>query len=210
MVSAWTQGTRNVPELRFVRNYHDHPGYIAALAASVREHWMKQGQLEAGDQLVMSFHGLPKFSLAKGDPYFCECHKTGRLLAEALGLHKDQYQITFQSRFGRAEWLQPYTQPTLEELARTGTRRVDVICPGFTADCLETLEEIGMECKQAFLTQGKNGGGKTFHYLPCLNERADWTAALSDVAKAHLGNWLHTNSADPASAVRASALGAKQ
>lgn len=210
MVSAWAQRTRNVPELRFVRNYHDHPGYIAALAASVREHWMKHGRLEADDQLVMSFHGLPKFSLDKGDPYFCECQKTGRLLAEALGLSKEQYRVTFQSRFGRAEWLQPYTQPTLEALARNGVRRVDVICPGFTADCLETLEEIGLECKEAFLTHGQNDGGKVFHYIPCLNERADWISALSDIAQRHLGQWLQPSDADPDSAGRAIALGAAQ
>jgi protoporphyrin/coproporphyrin ferrochelatase len=190
-VSAWMQRTRNVPELRFVRDYHDHPAYITALAASVREHWMKNGFLQSGDQLVMSFHGLPKFSVDKGDPYFHECQKTGQMLATALGLNKDQYQITFQSRFGRAEWLQPYTQPTLEALAKAGTRRVDLICPGFVADCLETLEEIGMECKEAFLTSaGKNGGGQEFNYIPCLNERADWIAALTDIAKTHLGHWL--------------------
>ena len=192
MVGAWAQRTRNVPELHLVRSWPDHPGYIEALAASVREHWMKNGPLQSGDQLVMSFHGLPKFSVDRGDPYYFECLRTGKLLAAALGLAKDQYQVTFQSRFGRAEWLQPYTQPTLEALARNGARRVDVICPGFTADCLETLEEIGMECKQAFLTSGENGGGKEFHYIACLNERADWIGALSDIARAHLGHWLET------------------
>ncbi|HWT54710.1 MAG TPA: ferrochelatase [Rhodocyclaceae bacterium] len=210
MVGDWAQRTRNVPELRFVRNYHDHPGYIAALAASVRQHWMENGPLQAGDRLVMSFHGLPRFSLDKGDPYFCECQKTGRLLGEALGLAKDQYLVTFQSRFGRAEWLQPYTQPSLEALARDGVGRVDVICPGFTADCLETLEEIAMECKQAFLTEGRNGGGKQFHYIPCVNERPDWISALTDLARSHLGDWLNTPVADANSAARAIALGAKQ
>jgi ferrochelatase len=189
-VGAWARRTRNVPELRFVRSYPDHPGYIAALAASVREHWMKHGHLQSGDRLVMSFHGLPKFSVDKGDPYYDECQQSGRMLAAALGLAEDQYLITFQSRFGRAEWLQPYTQPTLETLARAGTRRVDLICPGFVADCLETLEEIGMECKQAFLTNGRKDGGKEFHYIPCLNERADGIAVLTDIAIAHLGNWL--------------------
>lgn len=210
MVGAWAQRTRNVPELRFVRNYHDHPGYIAALAASVRQHWMENGVLQAGDRLVMSFHGLPRFSLDKGDPYFCECQKTGRLLGEALGLAKDQYLVTFQSRFGRAEWLQPYTQPTLEALARDGVGRVDVICPGFTADCLETLEEIAMECKQAFLTEGRNGGGKQFNYIPCVNERPDWIAALTEISLRHLGHWADAPTADAGSAARAIALGAKQ
>lgn len=188
-VGLWAQHTRNLPELRFVRSYHNAPAYIAALAASVREHWQRNGRLDSGDKLVMSFHGLPKFSVDKGDPYFHECQVTGRQLAAALGLTDDQYLITFQSRFGRTEWLQPYTQPTLETLARTGVRRVDVICPGFTADCLETLEEIGMECKQAFLTHGKNGGGQTFHLLPCLNEQPAWIAALADIAMTHLGHW---------------------
>lgn len=211
MVAAWMQSTRNVPEIRFVRNYHDNPAYIAALAASVREHWQANGPLGSGDKLVMSFHGLPRFSLDKGDPYFCECHKTGRLLAEALGLQKEQYQITFQSRFGRAEWLQPYTQPTLEALARSGTRRVDVICPGFVADCLETLEEIAMECKEAFLTNGQGEGGKVFHYIPCVNERPDWIEALKQLSITHLGHWLTLPTAgDPNSAERARAQGATQ
>jgi len=173
---------RNLPELRYVRSFHDHPGYIAALEARVREHWMKHGQ---GDKLIMSFHGVPRRSLERGDPYHCECHKTARLLAEALGLPAERWQLTFQSRFGRAEWLQPYTQPTLEALAKAGTAGVDVICPGFAGDCLETLEEIAMECKQAFLANG----GKVFQYIPCLNDRPDWIAALADLTHQHLGHW---------------------
>ncbi len=174
---------RNLPELRFVRSFHDDPGYIGALAQSVRDHWKENGESE---KLVMSFHGLPRRSLDLGDPYHCECHKTARLLAEALGLNAQRWQITFQSRFGRAEWLQPYTEPTLEALARNGVRHVDVICPGFVADCLETLEEIALECKAAFL----GAGGRVFHYIPCLNERHDWISALTAVARQHLGAWL--------------------
>ncbi|MDO9449305.1 MAG: ferrochelatase, partial [Rugosibacter sp.] len=136
-VADWVKRTRNPPELRFIKQYPNHPGYIAALAASVREHWMMHGR---GERLIISFHGLPQRSLLLGDPYFCWCQKTGRLLAETLGLTADDYLITFQSRFGKAKWLQPYTQPTLEKLARDGVARVDVICPGFVADCLETLE----------------------------------------------------------------------
>ncbi len=176
---AW----RNLPELRFVRNFPGNTAYINALAASVREHWQARGR---PDQLVISFHGLPKRSLEQGDPYFCECHKTGRLLAQALGLTAEQYRITFQSRFGAAEWLQPYTQPTLEALGKEGVGRVDVICPGFVADCLETLEEIAMECKAAFLA----AGGREFHYIPCLNERPDWIHALCELVQAHLAGWL--------------------
>ena len=144
---------------------------------------MKNGR---PDKLVMSFHGVPRFSLDKGDPYHCECQKTGRLLAEQLGLKPEQFQITFQSRFGRAEWLKPYTQATLEELGKKGTQRVDVVCPGFVADCLETLEEIAMVCRAAFISTG----GKTFNYIPCLNERADWIRALTDIALANMQGWL--------------------
>ena len=145
--------TRNLPAIRTVRHFHDHPGYIAALAASVREGWQKNGR---PDVLVMSFHGILRASLEQGDPYHCECQKTGRLLAEALELTTQQYRISFQSRFGRAQWLQPYIATTLKELGKQGVKRVDVICPGFVSDCLETLEEIALECKAIFL----NAGGK--------------------------------------------------
>lgn len=200
-VADWIKRTRNLSELRLVRNYHDHPAYIAALAANVREHWASSGR---GDVLLMSFHGLPRRSLDLGDPYFCECRKTGRLLAEALELPESAYRITFQSRFGRAEWLQPYTQPTLEKLPGEGIKKVDVICPGFVADCLETLEEIAMECKQAFLTSG----GEAFRYIPCLNDRPDWISALADVAEQHIAGWPHSVAADPVGAERAKKLGA--
>lgn len=200
-VANWIKRTRNPPELRFVKQYPDHPGYIAALAASVREHWTINGR--AG-RLVMSFHGLPRRSLDLGDPYFCFCQQTGRLLAEALGLSAADYSITFQSRFGKAKWLQPYTQPTLEKLACEGMARVDVVCPGFVADCLETLEEIAIECKAAFLA----AGGKEFHYIPCVNERADWIAALGDIATTHLAGWPLSAQTDTSAATRAKHLGA--
>lgn len=173
---------RNLPEIRYVRSFHDHPGYIGALAASVRQHWERTGR---GRKLLMSFHGLPRLSLTRGDPYHCECQKTGRLLAEELGLGAEEYVVTFQSRFGRAQWLQPYTQPTLEAYARQGVDAVDVICPGFVSDCVETLEEIALECKSAFL----GSGGREFRYIPCLNERPEWISALTDIALAHLGHW---------------------
>jgi ferrochelatase len=182
-VATWQLSRRNLPELRFIRDFHDDPRYIAALAASVNTEWMRTGR---PDRLVMSFHGLPQRSVNLGDPYFQECQETGRMLAQALGLTTDRYLITFQSRFGAAEWLQPYTQATLEKLAREGVGRVDVICPGFVADCLETLEEIAIECRAAFLT----AGGKEFNYLPCLNERDDWIAALAGLVREHLGNWV--------------------
>ncbi len=174
---------RNQPALRTVKHYHDDPGYIAALADKVQTYWQKNGR---PDRLIMSFHGVPRYTLDKGDPYFCECQKTGRLLAEALALNDDQYQITFQSRFGRAEWVKPYTAATLAELGRAKTRRVDVFCPGFTADCLETLEEIAMEVKTVFL---KAGGGE-FHYIPALNEDSKWIEALGHIALSNLQGWI--------------------
>ncbi|MBA3034669.1 MAG: ferrochelatase [Gammaproteobacteria bacterium] len=178
VVAGWMQRARNLPEISFVRDYHDHPGYLDALAASVREHWQANGRPTDNTRLLLSFHGLPQRSIELGDPYFDECQRTGQLLATRLGLPEGHLLVTFQSRFGPAKWLQPYTQPTLEELAKQGIERVDILCPGFAADCLETLEEIALECKAAFL--GK--GGKEFHYIPCLNERPDWIAALADIA----------------------------
>ena len=181
-VYAWAGRQRHVPELRFVNRYHDDPGYIDALATTVQAHWKQHGP---PDKLVMSFHGVPERTLHLGDPYHCESHKTARLLAERLGLRKGRYQLTFQSRFGKAKWLEPYTQPTIEALGQAGTRRVDVVCPGFTSDCLETLEEINMEVREAFL----HAGGKEFHNIPCLNDDSRWITALSRVAQQHLAGW---------------------
>ncbi|MES2935632.1 MAG: ferrochelatase [Pseudomonadota bacterium] len=190
---------RNLPELRFIKHYHDHEGYIHALKDSVLAHWQSTGR---PDKLVMSFHGVPKRTLLLGDPYHCECHKTARLLALQLGLTTDQYLVTFQSRFGKAEWLQPYTVPTLQKLAKAGVKRVDVMCPGFISDCLETLEEIAMEAKHDFLT----AGGKEFYYIPCLNESNPWIAALSDIAEQHLAGWPTKLSSAAIEAKKADAL----
>jgi ferrochelatase len=173
---------RNVPELRLVKHYHDHDGYIQALRKTVLAHWEAHGQ---PDKLMMSFHGVPKRTLLLGDPYHCECQKTARLLATQLGLKPEQYLVTFQSRFGKAEWLQPYTAPTLQKLAREGVKRVDVMCPGFIGDCLETLEEIAMEGRQDFLT----AGGREFHYIACVNETPTWLHALTDIAEEHMLGW---------------------
>ena len=161
------------PGMRMLRDFHDHPAYIAALAANVRRHWEKNGR---GSMLVMSFHGLPK---RRGDTYERQCHTTAQLLRKDLGLRESECVVTFQSRFGYAAWLQPYTEPTLVELARNGTVRVDVVCPGFVADCLETLEEIGIAACKAFL----NAGGKQFYLLSCLNESPEWIAALAVIAR---------------------------
>lgn len=176
---------RNMPALRTVRHFHDQPGYIQALAQSVREHWRQHGR---GEKLVMSFHGVPRFTLEKADPYHCECLKTGRLLAEALGLAKDEYVVCFQSRFGKAEWIKPYTTEVLGKLAKDGVKTVDVMCPGFVSDCLETLEEIAMEGKEDFLTQG----GQAYRYIPCLNDHPDWIKALADLVENQLGGWIAT------------------
>lgn len=197
---------RNQPEIRTVRSFCDDPGYVAAVAASIREYWLRHGE---PDQLLMSFHGLPRAVLDRGDPYYCECQKSGRLIAEALGLPAERYRITFQSRFGRAEWLQPYTAPTLHQLGHAKVGRVDVVCPGFVGDCLETLEEIALEGKAEFLA----AGGREFHYIPCLNERPDWIAALADLVESHLAGWP-TRATPPAEALaaqaeRARSLGAR-
>ena len=181
-VLEWATQARRMPELRFVGEYHDDPGYIAALASRLRAHWAEHGR---GDKLVLSFHGVPERSLHLGDPYHCQCHKTARLLAEALGLSRDQLVVTFQSRFGKAKWLEPYTEPTLEKLASEGVKRVDVMCPGFVADCLETLEEIAQEAREAFLA----AGGERFDYVPCLNAEPVWIDALAGLAERHLGGW---------------------
>ncbi|MBC7490006.1 MAG: ferrochelatase [Glaciimonas sp.] len=173
---------RNIPELRLVKNYHDHDAYIQALKELVLAHWGMNGM---PDKLVMSFHGVPKRTLLLGDSYHCECYKTARLLGEALGLSQDQYMVTFQSRFGKAEWLQPYTAPTLAKLAKQGIVRVHVICPGFTSDCLETLEEIGIEAKADFL----KAGGKEFNLIPCLNQSKAWINALVILAEEQLTGW---------------------
>ena len=185
MAFDWLEKTRNQPALRTVKHYHDHPAYIRALAANIRDTWQMHGR---PDILVMSFHGVPRYTLDKGDPYHCECQKTGRLLAEALGLDAKQYRLTFQSRFGRAEWLQPYTDKTLAELGRAGTGHVDVVAPGFTADCLETLEELAMEGRATFL----KAGGKAFRYIPALNEHPRWIEALGRIALENLGGWAST------------------
>lgn len=168
-----TESVRDVTgrDVAFVEHFHDHPGYIAALAALAQE---------VPGVLVMSFHGLPQRAVDRGDPYRDQCLRTAQLLASALGLRPAQYRVTFQSRFGPAKWLQPYTAEVLRELGAAGTRRVHVICPGFVADCLETLEEIAIEGRRIFL----DAGGGEFRALPCLNETPRWIEALAKIATA--------------------------
>ena len=199
-VYAWALRTRRVPELRFVNNYHDHPAYIAALADSIQRHWQTHGRHEL---LVMSFHGVPERTLKLGDPYHCECHKTARLLALALGLTKEKYRVCFQSRFGKAKWLEPYTEPTVRALAKAGLKSMDIVCPGFVSDCLETLEEIAMEVKEAFIEEG----GESYGYIPCLNDNPLWVQALEDITATHLSGWpLLSPPAKEAQASREAAL----
>jgi protoporphyrin/coproporphyrin ferrochelatase len=192
---------RNQPAVRTVRSFHDQPGYLAALAQNVRDHWSRNGR---SGLLLVSFHGVPRATLDKGDPYHCECQKTGRLLAEMLGLRQDQYKVTFQSRFGRAEWLKPYTADVLADLGKQKTARVDVICPGFVSDCLETLEEIAIEGKAIFLS----AGGREFHAIPCLNERPDWMHAMADLVLGSLVGWTDTASHEALELARMRALSA--
>lgn len=173
---------RWLPQLRMVMDYHRHERWLDAVVNSIREHWQANGQAQ---KLMMSFHGLPKRFLLKGDPYHCQCHDSARRIAEKLGLNEDQWQLVFQSRFGREEWLKPYCDKTLEALAREGLESVDMVCPGFSADCLETLEEVAMENRDIFL----NAGGRQYTYIPALNDRADHIDALADLVSRNLAGW---------------------
>ena len=203
-VYAELQKMRNMPAIRSIKHFHDDVAYIKASAQNIRDYWVMHGR---PDKLVMSFHGVPRYTLDKGDPYHCECLKSGRLIAEELGLNKDQYTISFQSRFGKAEWIKPYTTAILKELGKLKTKRVDVVCPGFVSDCLETLEEIAQEGKEDF----QHAGGKEYHYIPCLNERPEWIHALSGLVLNNLHGWLpqHDAAAQEQSRLRALATGAK-
>jgi ferrochelatase len=205
-VLQWACTARRMPELRFVAEYHDDPGYIAALADRVRAHWLAHGR---ADKLVLSFHGVPHRSLLRGDPYHCQCHKTARLLTAELGTAPDEILVTFQSRFGKAKWLEPYTEPTLCALAAQGVGRVDVMCPGFVADCLETLEEIAQEARDAFI----EAGGKEFRYIACMNDSPQWIQALTALAERHMQGWdtrgeIHSHAEAAVQRERALAMGA--
>ncbi len=184
------QRRRWLPELRFLTNYHDHPAYIEALAQSIRDYWGSHGRPQ---RLLFSYHGEPRRYLDEGDPYHCQCHKTTRLVATALGLEKSDYGTVFQSRFGREEWLRPYTDETLQRLPEEGITRVQVVCPGFAADCLETIEEIGIENRDYFL----QAGGEEYAYIPCLNSDPGHIAALAQLVEEQLAGWLEPGGTDP-------------
>lgn len=172
----------HLPEIRWVRDYHDHPGYIRALADSVREYWQAHGR---GERLMMSFHGIPERYERNGDPYPSQCRKTAALLAAELGLDQAQWLCTFQSRFGREEWVKPYTDHTLESWGKEGLSRVDIISPAFAADCLETLEELDVENRELF----QESGGGDYHYIPCLNARDDHIQLLATLVNTHTKGW---------------------
>lgn len=175
-------GRRWLPELRMINHYHDYEPYIDALAEQIRAHRAAHGSAE---KLLFSYHGVPKKYLLRGDPYHCECFKTTRLVAEKLGLGKDDYMTTFQSRFGREEWLKPYTDHTLKALAADGVKSVQIVCPGFASDCLETIEEIGEENRDYFL----EAGGTDYQYIPALNASPDHISALTQLLEQHLQGW---------------------
>ncbi len=177
-LSTW----RWLPELRFVNQYHDEPGYIAALAASIRATWQAHGEPE---RLLFTFHGIPKRYFIAGDPYHCQCHKTARMVADQLELADVRWMVSFQSRVGRDEWLQPYTDATLKLWGADGIKNIHVIAPGFSADCLETLEEIRVENRNYFLA----AGGKDYRYIPCLNDAPDHLDMLADLVSRHTCGW---------------------
>jgi ferrochelatase len=179
------QQWRWLPDLRFINHYHDHPKYITTLAHSIEKHWEKH---QRAQKLLFSFHGIPQRYFDQGDPYFCHCQKTVRLVAEKLELGEDEYMVVFQSRFGKEPWLQPYCDRTLEQLAADGIKSVDIVCPGFAADCLETLEEMNMQNRELFLA----AGGEDYRYIPALNDRAEHIDALCEVLTAHCFGWPET------------------
>lgn len=173
---------RWLPDFRFISHYHDHPLYIQALVNKIQKYWQQNGQ---ADKLIFSYHGVPQRYLDNGDPYHCECYKTTRLVAESLGLDKAQYMTTFQSRFGREEWIKPYTDHTLKALPEKGVKSVQVVCPGFSSDCLETIEEIGEENRDYFL----EAGGEKFDYIEALNSDDEHIEALCEIIKANMQDW---------------------
>jgi protoporphyrin/coproporphyrin ferrochelatase len=178
-LKAW----RWVPEVRFLNHYHDDPAYIRALARSIRDAWSEQGPAE---KLLFSFHGIPKRYFLAGDPYYCQCQKLARLAADELELAKDRWEVSFQSLFGKEEWIKPYTDKTIAGMAKSGIRSLDVVCPGFSADCLETLEEIDELNREIFL----HNGGERYRYIPALNDRPDHIQALAGLVLRNLQGWI--------------------
>jgi len=197
---------RWIPELRIVNQYFDDAGYVAAIADSIERHW----QTHARKHLLFSFHSIPKRYFTAGDPYHCQCHATARRVAERLELVDGQWSLAFQSRFGREEWLQPYAETVLRQYAQEGPREITIVCPGFATDCLETLEEVALRYRNAFLA----AGGREFDYVPCLNAGDAHVSVLEQVVRRHAQGWPAFDSGRPESAdieatrQRALALGA--
>jgi ferrochelatase len=199
-VNAELRRWRWLPELRFVAEYHDDPGYIDALRASVVQQWESNGRSK---HLLISFHGIPERSFHQGDPYFCKCQKTARLLADELLLRDTEWTVSFQSRFGPAGWLRPYTSSVLAEMPGRGVREVTVVCPGFAVDCLETLEEIDIENRDIFL----RAGGQRYQYVPALNARMEHARFLSELIARHCQGWTHVElGRRPAGAARGTSV----
>lgn len=181
-VAEISRKMRDQPDYRFIKRYAEHPAYIACLKHKVERFWQTHGKPE---RLLLSFHGLPQRSVDLGDPYYNDCQKTVACLREALQEHEVSIEISFQSQFGKAQWIGPATQKTLENYPEKGVTHVDVMCPGFAVDCLETLEEIQLGCAEAFIAKG----GKQFRYIPCLNDDPEWIEALTEIVKGRLGSW---------------------
>jgi ferrochelatase len=177
---------RVVPELRMIQDWHDEPGYVNALAASIRERWESDGGAQP-EKLLFSFHGIPLRYFRNGDPYHCLCHETGRLVAGELGLPDGRWLVTFQSLFGKEEGIKPYTAQTVTAMGKAGVKSLDVVCPGFAADCLETIEEIDVQNREFF----EQAGGERFRYVPALNDRPDHVRFLADLVQRHLLGWEH-------------------
>ncbi len=188
-VAASLATKRFIPELRFINHYHDFPEYIQAVADKIRQHWAINGK---ADKLIFTYHGIPKRYLLNGDPYHCECYKTSRLLAENLGLNEKEYLVSFQSRFGREEWLQPYTDKTLIALPEQGVKSVQLVCPGFSADCLETIEEIDVENRDYFM----KAGGDRYEYIKALNAESSHIDMMAKLLEQHLQGWTVSNDTD--------------
>lgn len=184
-------GRRWLPDLRFISHYHDHPAYIETVAKRIKAFREEHG---SADKLIFSYHGIPLRYLKNGDPYHCECHKSSRLIAEFLGLTNDEYLTCFQSRFGREEWLKPYTDETLKSLPSQGIKSVQIICPGFSSDCLETIEEIGEENRDYFM----ESGGERYQYIPALNAEDDHITFLAQLVEENLQGWSTPDSKDGA------------
>jgi len=193
---------RLLPELRFIGHYHDNPLYIQALANKIKAHWQTHGRAQ---KIIFSYHGVPQDYLDKGDPYHCECYKTTRLVAELLELSEAEYSTTFQSRFGRQEWIKPYTDAVLKSLPKAGVKSVQILCPGFSADCLETIEEIDEENRAYF----EEAGGERYEYIPCLNSDTDHIEALSQLISKNLHGWIDQDTNPTQTRELALAAGAK-